>query len=266
MRRLTSIISKTVSIMSSMMPRKVVGLFVLVSFLISPSLTLAVDVTPVDFSATILIDGRGAEIPLVLSESGKGFELANSQFVLQAEGGTITINQLEADFDPVILFAFGFIDSGPPSLVELITFAPLAPTLAGQYQSVVSIVGGLTDASEPADGSSVALSSLPTLVQGTIDGANLHGIGPALAFATQADRAFEYGAYSSNSLLDCANFGGVCNDFGLHLSFAGAGGGDGIALTAVHEIKAVPEPASLALLISGAGFLMMIRLKKLSVS
>jgi hypothetical protein len=205
----------------------------------------AVDVDPKEWGAVVTIDGQSSAIPVV--ETEKGFTLPET-WTVRAEGATVEIRQLSADFDPVMVLAIGVIDLGAPSVFDVFLFGPLVPALSGQIESTLSIVGGLTDGTVPADGSSIGLGVLPQTAQGTIENVGVIDVGPALGFAAEPDRAFSYGGYSTTAITDCNLFGGTCDSFDLHISFTGAGGGDGYALTAVHEVQAVPEPSTLALL------------------
>lgn len=198
-------------------------------------------------------------IELTLNEGGTGFSLAGGEQKFGSDDGQITITQASGEFDPILVLAFAAVDIGAPSTFTVSLISPLFPALSGQILSNLSVVGGLTDGSTPGDGSSVSPNANPLVAQATIEGTGVGDAGPAVAYAYDPTRAFSYGPYNVSNIVDCANFGGTCDSFDLSISFLGAGGNDGYAFTAIHEIKEVPEPASFLML--GAGLLGLTRRK-----
>ena len=171
---------------------------------------------------------------------------------LLAAGIALTAPAASAVIIDTIDLTVSATDFAAPSEFLFSTTKPLGP-VSGQFQSLLSIVGTLTDSTGNPDDVGVAAVDA-FLVTGIIDGMPLvTGVGAG------ALGGGPYGPFSVATMIDAADFGGSIESFAVQLRFLGSGDGDSYSFTVSHSLStlAAPEPASMALLgmgVLGAGF------------
>jgi hypothetical protein len=180
----------------------------------------------------VTTDGETQTVPYAIA--GSIVRLPRDEVTLTfSKGDTVTIKELTADSDPVLLLTALATDIGAPSNFVFAVNFPILP-LSGPSLVRTRLRGDMTDGTN--DGVSIAPFTMPTVfaysvngVPGTNVGADL---GPALGPVAPGSTA-PYGPFESDVTFDCTP---PCTAFGLSLGFTGSGGRDRYELFSSYEI------------------------------
>jgi hypothetical protein len=193
------------------------------------------------------------QVSLKLNDDGTGYEMKNpGETFTSANGDTITMNQIEGLFDPVLVASIGVVDVGAPSTFTVSTVSPLIPTINAPARVTTRIGGSLSDGDDGIVG--VTAGQFTAMAKGTVEGVEVNSVGLDVADTNVGTGGIlNYGPYELTTILDGTETSPTApyDSFDLAISFTGKGGGDGYAFTATNTITAVPIPAAAWLLASG---------------
>jgi len=200
-----------------------------------------------------------------ISSNGTDILYGASDATIQLAAGTLIINNISFNPDPVLTFGVNFTNTfGVPVGIVVATSVPppAVPGLpiAGVVQFNSSISGSFTDGNPSGipDGGTVTPIAA-TIAQFDINGVVIPGAdaGPAIAYAASTN-AQTSGPFSTSGFVDCALLpGGVCSSMSTAIGFIAGnvgvfdGANDNYGFSTRFQIDPVPEPASLVLFGSG---------------
>jgi len=222
-----------------------------------PALLLGVTETRAVFvsTSTVSIGNESIAVPVALSPDGK-LLITNGgkDFVFKSSDGleTFTVNAT-GKADPFLSYTFSAVNASGGTLPFTFTFAtPVTPTLPAGTLVTSSLSGSLT--AGDTDGVTVS----PNLFSGGISEGSINGVSlSSLAVGSMQASPSGVSPYPpSGTFNKSAASADPITSLDVTVSFNLTGGGDGISgsglLTTNAVPGAVPEPASMALMVVGA--------------